>query len=379
VPGAPPLHIFVFPPATCDRCRQRVLEYLNQFTPSQETTLPTTSNKNLGAVVDAIEKQFGKGSITSTNVTQATDTRVEVIPTGSVALDAALGIGGWPRGRVVEVFGPRDTDKMTLALCAVRQAQQLGGTCAFIDAEHSFNPDSAQDIGVALEQLLISQPDCGEQALEIADQLVRSGAVDLVIINSVEELIPKAVIEGDAADATGFQSRLMSQALRKLTAATHRQNATVMFIHHRESSGIAGGPCAQLVGGGVALKFYASIRVELRRIGDVIRDRDKVIGVRVCAKAVKNKCAPPFREADFELWSRGNRNCELQLVDLGLTHGLLEKRGPSYLLDGERLGKRESAATFLATHPEVAKSLRARLLTAMAGASPAPPAEGKET
>ncbi len=298
-------------------------------------------------------------------------TEVDVISTGSLALDAALGVGGLPKGRVVEIFGPESSGKTTLTLHAIAQCQRTGGTCAFIDAEHAFDPAYAKRLGVSLDELLVSQPDCGEQALEIVDQLVRSGAVDLIVVDSVAALTPKAEIEGEMGDShMGLQARLMSQALRKLTGVTHKQNTAVVFINQlRQKIGIVfGNP--ETTPGGQALKFYASVRLDIRRIGQ-IKAGDQTIGSRVRVKVVKNKCAPPFRQAEFEvLYGQGIHQLA-ELVELGATHGLLEKSGAWYILDGERIAQgRDKACTFLGEHPDVAESLRARLLSALRAIPP---------
>jgi recombination protein RecA len=329
--------------------------------------------KAVAAAISAIEKQFGKGAIMPLDGSQVTD--IAVIPTGSLTLDLALGVGGLPCGRVVEIYGPESSGKTTLTLHAIAQAQRRGGTCAFIDAEHAFDPAYAKRLGVSLEELLISQPDCGEQALEIADQLVRSGAVDLIVVDSVAALTPKAEIEGDMGDAhMGLQARLMSQALRKLTAVTHKQNSCVVFINQlRQKIGVVfGNP--ETTPGGQALKFYASVRLDIRRIGQ-LKQGDEAVGSRVRVKVVKNKCAPPFRQAEFEVMFGAGINQLGEMVDLGATHGLLEKSGAWYILDGERIGQgRDKACSFLAENPEVAESLRERLISAMKVAQDAAPA-----
>jgi recombination protein RecA len=329
--------------------------------------------KAVQAAILAIEKQFGKGAIMPLDGSQVTE--IEVIPTGSLTLDLALGVGGLPRGRVVEIYGPESSGKTTLTLHAIAQAQRRGGTCAFIDAEHAFDPAYARRLGVCLEELLISQPDCGEQALEIADQLVRSGAVDLIIVDSVAALTPKAEIEGDMGDAhMGLQARLMSQALRKLTAVVHKQNSTVVFINQlRQKIGVVfGNP--ETTPGGQALKFYASVRLDIRRIGQ-LKQGDEAVGSRVRVKVVKNKCAPPFRQAEFEVLFGAGINQLGEMVDLGATHGLLEKSGAWYILDGERIGQgREKAMAFLGENPEIAESLRERLISAMKTAQESAPA-----
>jgi recombination protein RecA len=329
--------------------------------------------KAVSAAINAIEKQFGKGAIMPLDGKEVAE--VETIPTGSLSLDVALGCGGLPRGRVVEIYGPESSGKTTLTLHAIAQAQRLGGTCAFIDAEHAFDPIYARRLGVKLDELLMSQPDCGEQALEIADHLVRSGAVDLIVIDSVAALTPKAEIEGDMGAAhMGLQARLMSQALRKLTAVTHKQNSTVVFINQlRQKIGIVfGNP--ETTTGGNALKFYASVRLDIRRIGQ-LKQGEEVIGSRVRVKVVKNKCAPPFRQAEFEVMFGAGINSLGEILDLGTTHGLVEKSGAWFMLDGERIAQgRDRACAFLAENPELAESLRARLLSAMKVASDAPPA-----
>jgi recombination protein RecA len=316
------------------------------------------------AAIASIEKQFGKGAIMPLDGKQVAE--VEVIPTGSLGLDLALGVGGLPRGRVVEIYGPESSGKTTLTLHAIAQAQRLGGTCAFIDAEHAFDPHYAQRLGVKLEELLVSQPDCGEQALEIADQLTRSGAIDLIVVDSVAALTPKAEIEGDMGDShMGLQARLMSQALRKLTSVTFKQNTCLVFINQlRMKIGVVfGNP--ETTTGGNALKFYASVRLDIRRTGQ-IKSGDDIIGNRVRVKVVKNKCAPPFRQAEFEVMYGMGVNIPGEILDLATTHGLIEKSGASFMLDGERIGQgRENVCTFLSEHAEITDSLRERLISAM--------------
>jgi recombination protein RecA len=327
--------------------------------------------KAMSAAIAAIEKQFGKGAIMALDGRDVGD--IAVIPTGSLSLDLALGVGGLPRGRVVEIFGPESSGKTTLTLHAIAEAQRAGGICAFVDAEHAFDASYAQRLGVKLDELLVSQPDCGEQALEIVDQLICSGAVDLVVVDSVAALVPKAEIEGDMGDAhMGLQARLMSQALRKLTAVTHRQNATCVFINQlRQKIGIVfGNP--ETTTGGNALKFYASVRLDIRRTGQ-LKNGEEIVGSRARVKVVKNKVAPPFRQAEFEILYGTGVNQLGELIDLGATHGLLEKSGAWYVLDGERIGQgRDKAMQFLGEHPELRDSMRSRLLSAMAQATPAP-------
>jgi recombination protein RecA len=333
--------------------------------------------KAVQAAIAAIEKQFGKGAIMPLTGKQALD--VEVISTGSLSLDLALGVGGLPRGRVIEIFGPESSGKTTLTLHAIAEAQKIGGTCAFIDAEHALDPGYAKRLGVKLDELFVSQPDNGEQALEIADQLTRSGGIDLIVVDSVAALTPKAEIEGDMGDAhMGLQARLMSQALRKLTAVTYKQNTTIIFINQlRQKIGIVfGNP--ETTTGGNALKFYASVRLDIRKTGALKRDGDDAVGTHVRVKVVKNKCAPPFRQAEFDVLFGTGINVLGEVLDLGVTHGLIEKSGAFYLLDGERIGQgRDNVCAFLGEHAEIVESLRERLLSAMKTAEPLPvlPAE----
>ena len=333
--------------------------------------------KAVAAAIATIEKQFGKGAIMPLDGSQRSD--IEVIPTGSLGLDLALGVGGLPRGRVIEIFGPESSGKTTLTLHAIAQAQRRGGVCAFIDAEHAFDQHYARRLGVTLEDLLVSQPDSGEQALEIADQLTRSGAVDLIVIDSVAALTPKAEIEGDMGDAhVGLQARLMSQALRKLTGITHKTNTCAIFINQlRQKIGVMfGNP--ETTTGGQALKFYSSVRLDIRRIGQV-KHGEELIGSRVRVKVVKNKCAPPFKQAEFEVMYGAGINVNGEIVDLCSTHNLLEKAGAWYLLDGERIAQgREKACEFFAQNQEIAEALRDRLLSAMKEAVPPLPTEEVE-
>jgi recombination protein RecA len=333
--------------------------------------------KAVQAAIAAIEKQFGKGAIMPLDGTKTQD--VEVIPTGSLSLDLALGVGGLPRGRVIEIFGPESSGKTTLTLHAIAQAQKLGGTCAFIDAEHALDPQYARRLGVRLTELFVSQPDNGEQALEIADQLTRSGGIDLIVVDSVAALTPKAEIEGDMGAAhMGLQARLMSQALRKLTAVTFKQNTTIIFINQlRQKIGIVfGNP--ETTTGGNALKFYASVRLDIRKTG-AIKHNDEATGTHVRVKVVKNKCAPPFRQAEFDVMFGTGINVMGEVIDLGTTHGLIEKSGAWFMLDGERIGQgRENACAFLAENPEIVESLRERLLSALKLAEPATPVAAEE-
>jgi recombination protein RecA len=294
---------------------------------SQVTQITKTKEKlkAITAAVSAIEKQFGKGAIMPLGGTQVTE--VPVIPTGSLALDVALGVGGLPRGRVIEIYGPESSGKTTLTLHAIAEAQRAGGVCAFIDAEHALDTSYARRLGVNLADLLVSQPDCGEQGLEIADTLVRTGAIDLIVVDSVAALTPRAEIDGDMGDAhMGLQARLMSQALRKLTAVTARTQTIVIFINQlRQKIGIVyGNP--ETTTGGNALKFYASVRLDIRKIG-VIKNGDESIGTRARVKVVKNKVAPPFREAEFEILYGVGVNKLGEIVDQGEKSGLLDKSG----------------------------------------------------
>ena len=317
--------------------------------------------KAIGAAVSAIEKQFGKGAIMKLGE-GGEAAPIAVIPSGSIGLDLALGVGGLPRGRVVEIFGPESSGKTTLALHAIAEAQRAGGVAAFIDAEHALDVGYARKLGVNLADLLVSQPDTGEQALEIGEQLVRSGAVDLVVVDSVAALVPRAEIEGEMGDAhMGVQARLMSQALRKLTAVVARNQSTVVFINQiRMKIGVVfGNP--ETTTGGHALKFYASVRLDIRRVGQ-LKEGDQVVGSRTRVKVVKNKVAPPFREAEFDIRYGVGIDRLAEAVDLGVERGLVEKSGAHFSLGGERIGQgRERAAEWLRSHPEALAALVARL------------------
>jgi recombination protein RecA len=334
--------------------------------------------KALAQALGAIEKQFGKGSI----MRLGDDTEVPpvaVVPSGSLGLDLALGVGGLPRGRVVEIFGPESSGKTTLALHAIAEVQKQGGVAAFIDAEHALDVTYARRLGVKLADLLVSQPDTGEQALEIAEQLVRSGGVDLVVVDSVAALVPKAEIEGEMGDAhMGLQARLMSQALRKLTAVVARNQTLVIFINQiRMKIGVVfGNP--ETTTGGHALKFYASVRLDIRRIGQV-KEGEQVVGSRTRVKVVKNKVAPPFREAEFDIRYGVGVDRFAEAVDLATDRGILEKSGAHYSLDGERIAQgRERAAEWLRSNPEAFERVAARLRSAHAEASVAPVAAPEE-
>ena len=316
--------------------------------------------KALNAALSQIEKQFGKGSVMRMGDVAAHD--IEVIPTGSLALDIALGCGGLPRGRVVEIYGPESSGKTTLTLEVIAQAQKLGGVAAFIDAEHALDPIYAEKIGVNLADLLVSQPDTGEQALEITDMLVRSGSIDVVVVDSVAALTPKAEIEGEMGDShVGLQARLMSQALRKLTANIKRSNTLVIFINQiRMKIGVMFGS-PETTTGGNALKFYASVRLDIRRIG-AIKNGDEVVGNETRVKVVKNKVAPPFRNAEFEILYGEGVSREGELVDLGVTAELIQKSGSWYSYGGERIGQgKDNVRNFLKEHPEIAKTIEEKI------------------
>ena len=313
--------------------------------------------KALAAALGQIEKQYGKGSVMRLG-DDAGARDVPAISSGSLALDAALGVGGFPRGRVVEIFGPESSGKTTLALQAVAQAQKEGGTAAFVDAEHALDPVYAEALGVQLDDLLVSQPDTGEQALEIADMLVRSSAVDVLVVDSVAALTPKAEIEGEMGDShVGLQARLMSQALRKLTANIKRTGTLVIFINQiRMKIGVMFGS-PETTTGGNALKFYSSVRVDIRRIG-AIKKGDEVVGNDTRVKVVKNKVAPPFRQAEFEILYGRGISAEGELIDLGVEHGLVDKAGAWYSYNGDRIGQgKDNARQYLIDHPEVAQTL----------------------
>ena len=316
-----------------------------------------TKRKAIDLAVSTIEKQFGKGSILMMTE-DAIDREIEVIPSGSASLDLALGIGGYPRGRVVEIYGPESSGKTTLALHAVAELQKQGGVAAFIDAEHALDVGYARRLGVKVEDLLVSQPDTGEQALEITDVLVRSGTIDVVAIDSVAALVPKAEVDGEMGDSfVGMQARLMSQAMRKLTGTVSKSNATVIFINQiRMKIGVMfGNP--ETTSGGNALKFYASVRIDVRRIA-ALKDRDVVVGNRTRVKVVKNKCAPPFRQAEFDILYNEGVSVEGDLLDLGAEIGTVEKTGAWYSYDGERIGQgRENARRFLKENPDVTARL----------------------
>ncbi len=317
--------------------------------------------KALDAALSQIEKAFGKGSIMRMGQDNA-HTDIEGISTGSLGLDMALGIGGLPRGRIVEIYGPESSGKTTLALSVIAQAQKKGGTCAFIDAEHALDPSYAKKIGVDLENLLISQPDAGEQALEIADTLVRSGAIDVLVVDSVAALVPKAELEGEMGDShMGLQARLMSQALRKLTSTIARSNTLVIFINQiRMKIGVMfGNP--ETTTGGNALKFYASVRIDIRSIGK-IKDKEDIIGSQTRVKIVKNKVAPPFKVVDFDIMYGEGISKTGELIDLGVKANVIEKSGAWFAYNGDKIGQgRENAKIFLKEHPDVALEIENKI------------------
>ncbi|WP_113698719.1 recombinase RecA [Nonomuraea lactucae] len=316
--------------------------------------------KALETALAQIERQFGKGSV----MRLGDDARapIEVIPTGSISLDVALGIGGLPRGRIVEIYGPESSGKTTIALHAVANAQRAGGIAAFIDAEHALDPEYAKKLGVDTDALLVSQPDTGEQALEIADMLIRSGAVDIIVIDSVAALVPKAEIEGEMGDShVGLQARLMSQALRKVAGALSSTGTTAIFINQlREKIGVMFGS-PETTTGGKALKFYASVRMDIRRI-ETLKDGTEAVGNRTRVKVVKNKMAPPFRVADFDILYGVGISREGGLIDMGVEHGFVRKSGAWYTYEGDQLGQgKENARNFLKNHPDMSNEIEKKI------------------
>jgi recombination protein RecA len=319
-------------------------------------------NRALELAISQIEKNFGKGAIMRLGA-EAGAEGIRVIPTGSLALDVATGIGGYPRGRVVEIFGPESSGKTTLALNAIAQAQKGGGTAAFIDAEHALDINYAQRLGVIIEDLLVSQPDTGEQALEVAETLVRSGAVDIVAIDSVAALVPRAEIEGDMGDSLpGLQARLMSQALRKLTAAISKSHTTVMFINQiRMKIGVMFGS-PETTSGGTALKFYSSMRLDIRRI-EAIKENQEMKGGRVRVKVVKNKVAPPFKQAEFDIYFNEGISRVGEIIDIGVEKGIIDKSGAWYSYDGNRIGQgRENVKAYLKNNDSIAKEIEGKII-----------------
>jgi len=322
--------------------------------------------KALAAALSQIEKQFGKGSVMRLGDAESVPD-MDVVSTGSLGLDVALGVGGLPRGRVIEIYGPESSGKTTLMLSAIAQAQKTGGVAAFVDAEHALDPSYAEKLGVNLQDLLVSQPDTGEQALEITDMLVRSGAVDIVVVDSVAALTPRAEIEGEMGEMqVGLHARLMSQALRKLTGNIKRSNTIVVFINQiRMKIGVMFGS-PETTTGGNALKFYSSVRLDIRRIG-AIKNGEEVVGNQTRVKVVKNKVSPPFRQAEFEIIYGKGIARDSELVDMGVANGLVDKSGSWYSYNGERIGQgKDNVKNYLAEHPEVAEeietALRAKLL-----------------
>ena len=316
--------------------------------------------KALEGALSQIERAFGKGSIM--RMGERPKTEVDVISTGSLGLDIGLGIGGLPRGRIVEIYGPESSGKTTMALHAIAEAQKKGGTCAFIDAEHALDPGYARKLGVDVDSLLISQPDAGEQALEIADTLVRSGAIDVLVIDSVAALVPRAELEGEMGDShVGLHARLMSQALRKLTGSVSRSNTMMIFLNQiRLKIGVMFGS-PETTTGGNALKFYASVRMDIRRIGS-IKDKDEVVGNQTRVKVVKNKMAPPFRQVEFDIMYGEGISKMGELIDLGVKAGIVEKSGAWFSCDSQRIGQgRENAKQFLRDHPEMAADIERRV------------------
>ncbi|HIA96487.1 MAG TPA: recombinase RecA [Gammaproteobacteria bacterium] len=322
-------------------------------------------SKQLEAALGQIERQFGSGTVMRMGDKKLE--KIPAIPTGSLGLDLALGIGGLPRGRVVEIYGPESSGKTTLTLEVIAQCQKLGGTAAFIDAEHALDPIYAEKLGVNVEELLISQPDTGEQALEVADIMVHSGGIDILVIDSVAALVPKAEIEGEMGDShIGLQARLMSQALRKITGNVKRSNTLVIFINQiRYKIGVMFGS-PETTSGGNALKFYASVRLDIRRIGTV-KEGDEVVGNETRVKVVKNKCAPPFKQAEFQIIYNKGINRLGELLDRGSDLGILEKSGSWYSLEGEKIGQgKANAAEFLQENPKIAEKIEKQILETLA-------------
>jgi recombination protein RecA len=331
--------------------------------PSGKTSTPeraSDKNKALDAALLQIERQFGKGSIM--RLGEETRVPVEIIPSGSIILDVALGIGGYPRGRVVEIYGPESSGKTTVALHAIANAQKAGGIAAFIDAEHALDPEYAQKLGVDTEALLVSQPDTGEQALEIMDMLIRSGAIDIVVVDSVAALVPKAEIEGEMGDShVGLQARLMSQALRKIAGALNQTKTTAIFINQlREKVGVMFGS-PETTSGGKALKFYASVRLDIRRI-ETLKDGTEAVGNRTRIKVVKNKMAPPFKTAEFDILYGIGISREGSLIDLGVEQNIVRKAGAWYTYEGDQLGQgKENARNFLRENVDIANEIEKKL------------------
>ncbi|HSC35542.1 MAG TPA: recombinase RecA [Thermodesulfobacteriota bacterium] len=333
---------------------------------AKQTFSPDSSEKEktIDLAISSIEKQFGKGAIMRLG-TGAPIPQLSVISSGSLGLDIALGVGGYPRGRIIEIFGPESSGKTTLALHVIAEAHKKGGIAAFVDAEHALDPNYAQNLGVKVDDLLISQPDFGEQALEIVDTLVRSGAIDVIVLDSVAALVPRAEIEGEMGDAhVGLQARLMSQALRKITATVGRSNTLVIFVNQtRMKIGTLPYMNPETTSGGMALRFYSSVRIDVRRIGSV-KEGEEVSGNRVRAKVVKNKVSPPFRDAEFDIMFGSGISQTGELVDMGSKMNIVEKSGTWFSYGGERLGQgRENARAFLKENPDIAEKLKSDILT----------------
>jgi recombination protein RecA len=333
----------------------------------------TEKAKALQAALSQIEKQFGKGTIMRLGAGEPIE-NIQTVSTGSLSLDIALGVGGLPRGRVIEIYGPESSGKTTLTLQVVAEMQKQGGVCAFVDAEHALDTQYAQNLGVRLEDMLISQPDTGEQALEVVDSLVRSGAIDLIVVDSVAALTPKAELEGDMGDSLpGLQARLMSQALRKLTATIKKANCTVIFINQiRMKIGVMFGS-PETTTGGNALKFYASVRLDIRRIGS-IKKADEVLGNETRVKVVKNKVAPPFKTAEFDIMYGKGISREGEIIDLGVNYNIVDKSGAWYAYNGEKIGQgRDNTREFLRENPELAREIENKIRQAVGvAAHPAP-------
>ncbi|KRC58320.1 DNA recombination/repair protein RecA [Agromyces sp. Root81] len=331
---------------------------------------PADREKSLETALAQIDRQFGKGSVMRLGSEDRAP--VEVIPTGSIALDVALGIGGLPRGRIIEIYGPESSGKTTLTLHAIANAQRNGGIAAFIDAEHALDPEYAKKLGVDIDALLVSQPDTGEQALEIADMLVRSGSIDLIVIDSVAALVPRAEIEGEMGDShVGLQARLMSQALRKLTGGLSQTNTTMIFINQlREKIGVFFGS-PETTAGGKALKFYASVRLDIRRI-ETLKDGTDAVGNRTRVKVVKNKMAPPFKQAEFDILYGVGISREGSLIDYGVDQAIVKKSGAWYTYDGDQLGQgKENARNFLLQNPDIAADIEQKILVKLGIGQPA--------
>jgi recombination protein RecA len=356
-----PIHVYQYSFHTANTNRERAAA-MNMM---KEKFMDENKSKALAAALSQIEKQFGKGSVMKMGE-RGVENDIQVVSTGSLGLDMALGIGGLPRGRIVEIYGPESSGKTTLTLQAIASAQRAGGTAAFIDAEHALDPVYAQRLGVDINELIVSQPDNGEQALEIADMLVRSASVDIVVIDSVAALTPKAEIEGEMGDQLpGLQARLMSQALRKLTANIKKSNTLVIFINQiRMKIGVMfGNP--ETTTGGNALKFYASVRIDIRRVGSIKRG-EEVVGNETRVKVVKNKVAPPFRTADFDILYNEGISREGEIIELGVVHKIVDKSGAWYAYKGEKIGQgKDNAREFLREHPALAVEIENRIREAV--------------